>query len=58
VLVVALGDKIIELVLWLEKSEITAEKDLLEALSAAPLPRKGTNAASKSAPVAGSQTPF
>lgn len=55
---VALGDKIIELVLWLEKSEITAEKDLLEALSAAPLPRKGTNAASKSAPVAGSQTPF
>ncbi len=47
------GDKIVELVTWLEKGEISAEEDLLEALAAAPLPRKGASAASKPAPVAG-----
>ena len=47
------GDKIVELVAWLEKGEISAEEDLLEALAAAPLPRKGASAASKSASAAG-----
>ena len=47
------GDKIAELVAWLEKGEITAEEELLEALAAAPLPRKGANAASKSTTGAG-----
>ena len=47
------GDKILELVAWLEKGEISAEEDLLQALAAAPLPRKGTGATAKSAPCAG-----
>ena len=51
------GDKIAELVAWLEKGEITAEEELLEALAAAPLPRKGANTASKSAPGAGALMP-
>lgn len=40
---------------WLESGEITVEEDLLEALSSAPLPRKGAAAASKPAPTAGVQ---
>ena len=37
----------------MEKGEISAEEDLLQALSAVPLPRKGTGAAAKLAPCAG-----
>ncbi len=52
------GDEIVELVAWLEKGEISAEEDLLEALAGAPLPRKGASAASKSAPAAGAHRAF
>ena len=47
------GDKILELVAWLEKGEISTEEDPLEALAAAPLPRKGTSTAAKSALASG-----
>ena len=47
------GDKIVELVAWLEKGGISVEEELLEAVSAAPLPRKGANPAAKPAPAAG-----
>ena len=47
------GDKIVELVAWLEKGGISTEEELLEALSAAPLPRKGAQPAAKPAPAAG-----
>ena len=47
------GDKIVEVVAWLEKGGISTEEELLEALSAAPLPRKGAQPAAKPAPAAG-----
>ena len=47
------GDKIVELVAWLEKGGVSVEEELLEALSAAPLPRKGAQPAAKPAPAAG-----
>ena len=49
------GDKVVELVAWLERGAISVEEELLEALSAAPLPRKGANPAGKPAPAAGAE---